>query len=70
MRFFYFLVLMVILAPILVFAFQNQGETELHFLKQSVVYPLSLVIGAVYLLGMLSGSTLVGFLKRSFGRVT
>jgi uncharacterized integral membrane protein len=70
MRVFYFLVLLIILAGIGVFAIQNHEPTMITFFNQSISCPLSLVIAAAYVLGMLSGWTVVGFLKRSIERVT
>jgi hypothetical protein len=42
----------------------------LKYLDRSVSCPMSLLIAVVYLLGMVSGWTVVGFLKRSIQRVT
>jgi uncharacterized membrane protein YciS (DUF1049 family) len=70
MRFFYFLVLLAILVAVGVFAWQNQGPVTLYYLDRDLTCSLSLLIGAVYLLGMLSGWTVLGFLKRSVQRVT
>jgi lipopolysaccharide assembly protein A len=70
MRFFYFLVLVLIIAALAVFAVQNDENVPLRYLDRSVTLPMVLLIGAVYLLGMVSGWTVVGILKRSFQRVT
>jgi uncharacterized integral membrane protein len=69
MRLFYVLVLVLFLAVIGVFAFQNQETVSLQFLQERVAWPLALIIGAVYILGMLSGWTVVGFLRRSWREV-
>jgi len=69
MRIFYLLVLVLFLAVIGVFAYQNQETVSLTFLQQSLAWPLALIIGVVYGLGMLSGWTVVGFLRRSWREV-
>ena len=70
MRFVYFLILLVVLAAVVVFAMQNNETVTLRYLDRSVTSSLPLLIAAVYLLGMVSGWTVVGFLKRSLQRVT
>ena len=70
MRFVYFLILLIIVAAVVVFAVQNNETVTLQYLDRSVSTTLPLLIAAVYLLGMVSGWTVVGFLKRSLRRVT
>jgi uncharacterized membrane protein YciS (DUF1049 family) len=70
MRVFSLLVLLLILAAVGLFAWQNDEGVTLRYLDRSMTQPLSLLIGAVYILGMLSGWTVVGILKRSVQRVT
>jgi lipopolysaccharide assembly protein A len=70
MRYLYLLLLVIVLAPIVVFAVQNHDPVTVWFLNQSVTFALSLVIGLVYLLGMVSGSSLVGLLTRTYQHVT
>lgn len=70
MRAIYLLLLLVLVAAIAYFAFQNQSAVTVQFMNWAVTYPLSLVVAAVYLLGMLSGSTFVGLLRRTVHRVT
>jgi len=70
MRVFYFLILMILLLVLAVFAVQNSGPVSVQYLDKSVTAPMSLLITVVYLLGMLSGWTVVGLLKRSMQRVT
>lgn len=75
MRFVYFLILLIILAVVGVFAWQNSESVSIHYFDhtlavQTVILPMSLLIAGAYLLGMLSGWTVVGFLKRSIERVT
>jgi hypothetical protein len=75
MRFLYFLVLVIVLAPLVLFAVQNDEIVPLRFswapyFDLSSSQPLSLVIAVVYVLGMVSGSSLVGLLRRSFRGLT
>lgn len=70
MRFIYFLILLVFIAAVAVFAYQNSEEVSLRYIDRTVTAPMSLLIVGVYLLGMVSGWTVIGFVKRSFERVT
>ena len=69
MRFIYFLILMIILGAIGVFAFQNRDLLTLTFWRWSISSSTSLLIILVYLIGMVSGWTVVGFLRRSWHEV-
>lgn len=70
MRVICFLILLFLLGVIGIFALQNRGMITLQFLDRSVSWPGSLLIAVVYLLGMVSGWTVVGFVRRSLHRVT
>jgi lipopolysaccharide assembly protein A len=70
MRVICLLILLVVLTAVVVFAVQNNETVTLHYLDRSITVMLPLLIAAVYLLGMVSGWTVVGFLKRSLKRVT
>ena len=70
MRLICFLILLIVVAALVVFAVQNNEDVTLKYLDRSVSCPMSLLIAVVYLSGMVSGWTIVGFLKRSFRRVT
>jgi uncharacterized membrane protein YciS (DUF1049 family) len=70
MRFVYFLVLLIVVAAVALFAVQNHETVTLQYLDRSISSPLPVLIAVVYLLGMVSGWTIVGFLKRSLQRVT
>jgi lipopolysaccharide assembly protein A len=73
MRFIYFLFLIVFAGAVAVFAFQNQDAVPLRFdvgfFQWSETINLALLVGVTYLLGMLSGWTVVGMLRRSLGQV-
>ena len=70
MRFFFFLILVVLAGAVGVFALQNQEAVTLQFFNWSASYPLAFLIGIVYLLGMLSGWSVVGLVRRSLRRVS
>jgi uncharacterized integral membrane protein len=70
MRGFYAVLLLIFLAAIGLFAFQNQENVTLRYLDRSIVMPITLLIAAGYVLGMLSGWTVVGLITRSWRRVT
>lgn len=70
MRFVYFFLLLIVVAAVVIFAVQNNETVTLQYLDRSVSSSLPLLITVVYLLGMVSGWTVVGFLKRSLQRVT
>jgi predicted ribosomally synthesized peptide with SipW-like signal peptide len=70
MRFLCFLFLVLFAGAVGTLAYWNQQEVTLRFLNWSGPFMLPLVIGAAYLLGMLSGWTVVGMLRRSIRRVT
>jgi lipopolysaccharide assembly protein A len=69
MRFVYLLILLLALAAVVVFAVQNNEAVTLQFLDRSVTCALPLLVAIVYLLGMVSGWTVVGFLRRSVNKV-
>jgi lipopolysaccharide assembly protein A len=70
MRVIYFLILLLLFGAIGVFALQNREVIELQYLDRSVSCRLSLLIAIVYLLGMVSGWTVIGFVRRSLRRVS
>lgn len=65
-----FIILLIVVAAVAVFAVQNNEPVTLNYLDRSVSTTLPLLIAAVYLLGMVSGWTVLGFLRRSLRRVT
>jgi putative membrane protein len=70
MRVIYSLILLVLLGAIGVFALQNQEVMTLKYLNRSVSCTAALLIGIVYLLGMVSGWTVIGLFRRSLRRVS
>ncbi len=70
MRFVYFLLLIIFIAAVGVFAFQNSDQVTVRFFQWSATSAFSVFIAGAYLLGMLSGWTVIGFIKRSLQNVT
>jgi uncharacterized membrane protein YciS (DUF1049 family) len=70
MRIVCLLILLVVLAAVIVFAVQNNEEVTLRYFDRSLTSTLPILIAVVYALGMLTGWTVIGFLRRSFRRVT
>jgi putative membrane protein len=71
MRFIQAVILLVFLGAIGIFAVQNTHTTPVFFLQwKSIPVSIALLSVASYLLGMLSGWTVVAFLRRSIRRVS
>jgi lipopolysaccharide assembly protein A len=70
MRFVYFLFLLIFAGAVAAFAYENQHDIALRFLDWSWSVNVPVVLGAVYVLGMLSGWTVVGMVRRSVYRIT
>jgi lipopolysaccharide assembly protein A len=70
MRYIQAFVFLVFLAAIGVFAAQNTGVITVNFLNWNLSQPVALLTVAVYFLGMLSGWTVLAFMKGSFRQVT
>jgi putative membrane protein len=64
------IIFLIFLAAVFFFSAQNTQPVTVNFLKWSIICPIALLIVAVYLLGMLSGWTVVSFFTRSLRRVT
>ena len=75
MRYVWFLIFLIFVAIIGVFAFENSDPVPINYLDQSlsvqsIHLPMSALIGGIYVLGMLTGWTVVGFLKQAVQHVT
>ena len=70
MRLFYFILLVIFLGALVAFAIQNREPVAIKFLEWNESYPLPALLGAAYVLGMFSGWTVVGMVRRSLRRVT
>ncbi len=69
MRFIQAVLLLAFLLAVGLFAFQNTNTITVRFWNWQATGSVALVIVAVYVLGMLSGWTVVGFVRRSLRRV-
>ncbi len=70
MRYILGVILFVFLAAVGVFAVQNTQTITVRVLNWGLTAPVALLIVAAYFLGMLSGWSVVSFLRRSIRRVT
>lgn len=70
MRLFYFILLLLFVGVVAWFAYQNKDPVTIKYLDKERSFPLPAVVAATYVLGMFSGWTVVGMLKRSIRRVT
>ena len=70
MRWVYLVLLLVIVTIVVVFVAQNREDQTLAFFNQRLTAPLSIYFVAVYFLGMWSGGTVVGFVKRAYQRAS
>jgi uncharacterized membrane protein YciS (DUF1049 family) len=66
----YGIILLILLTAIGVFVFQNRGNVTLNYLDRTLTTSLAMLIGATYVLGMITGWTVLGFLRRSIHRVS
>ncbi|MCK9513633.1 MAG: hypothetical protein M0R28_20750 [Pigmentiphaga sp.] len=66
MRRVYLAVVIVLLAAIVVFAFQNLEMVTMRFLGLGVHAPLAVLAVVVYILGALTGGGLYGLLRQSY----
>lgn len=70
MRYLQTVLLILFLGVLLIFAGQNMRSVNITFLAWSVEMPLALLAILIYALGMLSGWTVLGFLRRSIRTVS
>ncbi len=55
---------LIITALVLILFVQNIAVVEVRFLTWSLSLPLALLLVAIYLLGMISGKSLMGLIRR------
>lgn len=70
MRWVYLALLLAILAGFVVFALLNNEPTTVDIFGRSLTAPLSWLFLAAYFLGMFTGGTVVGFVRRAYQRAT
>ena len=68
MRWFHLAVIIIFVAVILIFAFQNLAVVTVAFLGFSARAPLAVLIAIFYLLGAATGGSLIALLRRSYER--
>jgi uncharacterized integral membrane protein len=69
MRLIYFLCLLAFVAAVGIFVFQNNRTETVTFLNQTGELPFPVLMIGTYVLGMLSGWTVVGMLRRTWRHV-
>jgi putative membrane protein len=70
MRTVYAIVLLLFLAVVFLFAIQNTQPETVKFAGWAMTAPMAMLVVGVYVLGMLSGATVVGLINRLLRRVT
>ncbi len=70
MKMIYGFILVVLLGAVGLFVLQNRDEVTLKYLDRTVTTNLAMLIGATYVVGMITGWTVLGFLRRSIHRVS
>jgi uncharacterized integral membrane protein len=66
MRWIYLAVMLLFAAATCIFALQNFEVTTVAFLNLKLRAPLALLIVVIYLLGAVTGGSLLAFLRRSY----
>lgn len=61
--------LLLFLGAVGIFALQNNELTPVKFLNWSITAPTSIMVVVIYLLGMISGGAVFGFIRLSLRRV-
>jgi uncharacterized membrane protein YciS (DUF1049 family) len=70
MRFLCLLFLLAVGAAVTIFVMQNDQALTLTFFGRALTAPIAAVVGVAYGLGMLTGWSVVGLLRRSFESAT
>ena len=70
MRFVYLILVILFVGVTLVFAFENFATVDLTLFGWRLTAPLAAVILSVYVLGMVSGGSVISFLRHSLHRAT
>jgi putative membrane protein len=64
-RWFYLAIVIVFVAALIIFVFQNAQSVDVSFLALSVTLPLAVLVCIAYVLGALTGGSLYALLRRS-----
>ena len=65
MRWIYLAIIVVFVAALIIFIFQNTQSVDISFLALGVTLPLAILVLVAYVLGALSGGSLYALLRRS-----
>ncbi len=65
MRWLYLAIVVVFVAALIIFVFQNTDSVSVSFLALGATLPLAALVFIVYVLGALSGGSLYALLRRS-----
>jgi uncharacterized integral membrane protein len=65
MRYFHIGVIVVLTALVLVFKFQNLETATISLFSASITLPMSVLVFVIYVLGMMTGGSLLALLKTS-----
>ncbi|MGB3582340.1 MAG: LapA family protein [Roseiarcus sp.] len=65
MRWIYLAIVVVFVAALIIFVFQNTQSVDVSFLTLGVTLPLAVLVLVAYVLGALSGGSLYALLRRS-----
>jgi lipopolysaccharide assembly protein A len=64
-RWIYLAIVVVFVAALIIFVFQNTQSVDVSFLALGVTLPLAILVLVAYVLGALSGGSLYALLRRS-----
>ena len=65
MRWLYLAIVIVFVAALIIFVFQNTASVSMAFLTFGVTLPLAVLVFIFYVLGALTGGSLYALLRRS-----
>ena len=65
MRWIYLAIVVVFVAALIIFVFQNTQSVDVSFLALGVTLPLAVLVLVAYVFGALSGGSLYALLRRS-----
>ncbi len=65
MRWLYLAIVVVFVAALIIFVFQNTESVSVSFLTGAISLPIALVVFVVYVLGAMTGGSLYALLRRS-----
>jgi putative membrane protein len=66
MRWIYLIIIIVFALATLIFAVQNLDTVTVSFLSMRVAAPLALLVLVIYVLGAVTGSSVLALLRRSY----